>query len=410
MRAGTRRRVVVTGLGTLNPLGNTTDDFWAALIAGKSGIRKHPDPEVVPPVGWVDFDFAARFTKAQRNTMDRVTLMALVAAQQALEHAGLAGQKLGRQWGLFLGIGAGGQESTEAAYAHYYGHPAPRRKVLSVVAAMSQASSAHVAIRHGITGECQTYATGCSSSAVSTGEAFRRVRDGYLDGVVAGGAECVLLPGALSCWQPMRVMCADPPDEPGTGCRPFSMDRTGFAIGEGAGFLVMEALESAIARGAQPLAEVLSYGVSNDASHITNPDAQGQAAAMGMALEEAGIEAGAIDYVNAHGTATRVGDIAETNAIKMALGPRALEIPVSATKSAHGHMFGATGAVELIATAMALRTGTVPPTTHWRERDPECDLDYVPGVGRRMDRLDHALFNSFAFGGNNVAMVLRRWE
>jgi 3-oxoacyl-[acyl-carrier-protein] synthase II len=383
--------------------------FWNALISGESGIRPHPAAEIAMPVGWVDFNFNACFSRMQISTLDRVSQMALVAADEAVASAGLGGMEMGPRGGVLFGTGMGGAESLEAGYARFFGVPTAKRKVLTVLAAMTHAASAQVAIRFKARGECQNYSTGCSSSAVAIGEAYRRIRDGYLDIALAGGGECLLVPGVIDSWKAMKVMCEPPAEAPGTGCRPFSADRNGFALGEGSGVLVLESLERAVARSAQPLCEIIGYGVSNDATHMTTPDSGGQADAMQMALAEAAVDVSDIDHVNAHGTATRAGDLVETESIKRTLGGRAYRIPVSATKSAHGHLMGATGAVEFVAAANTLQHQVVPPTTHWRERDPDCDLDYVPGRGRAAN-VQHVLFNSFAFGGNNVSMVLRRWH
>ncbi len=404
-------RVVVTGMGALTPLGNDVDSFWAAVINGKSGIRPHPDANIQFPVGWVNFDFASIFSRIQLNGLDRVSQMAMVAADQAMQSAGFeANTKLLESAGVFLGTGMGGAESVEHAYAKFFGVGGEKKKLLTIPAAMVHAASANVSLRFGVTGESQTYSTACSSSAVAIGEGFRRIRDGYLSTALVGGAECLLVPGVLDNWRAMRVLCDDPTTAPGTGCRPFSRDRSGFAIGEGAAVLVVESLDAAQQRGAMPLCEILGYGVSNDATHITKPSAAGQSAAMIRALEQAALPRETVDHVNAHGTATTIGDRSETEAIKLALGNRAYQIPVSATKSAHGHLMGATAAVEFVASVKALQTQIVPPTTHWRERDPECDLDYVPGKGRLVESLDNILFNSFAFGGNNASLVVKRWS
>jgi 3-oxoacyl-(acyl-carrier-protein) synthase len=403
------RRVVITGAGALTPLGNSASTFWNALIAGDSGIRTHPAPEISTPVGWVDFNFNAYFSRMQMSTLDRVSQMAMVAGDEAVASAGLGGIAMGPRGGVLFGTGMGGAESLEAGYARFFGVPTTKRKVLTVLAAMTHSASAQIAIRFKAQGECQNYSTGCSSSAVAIGEAYRRIRDGYLDVALAGGVECLLVPGVIDSWKAMKVMCEPPADAPGTGCRPFSADRNGFALGEGAAVLVLETLERAVGRAAQPLCEIIGYGVSNDATHITNPDAEGQSRAMAMALSDAAVDAFDIDHVNAHGTATRAGDLVETASLKRTLGEHAYRIPVSATKSAHGHLMGATAAVELVAAVCTLQHQVVPPTTHWRKRDPECDLDYVPGRGRAAD-VQHVLFNSFAFGGNNVSIVLRRWQ
>lgn len=404
-------RVVVTGMGILSPLGNTVNEFYTNLIAGQTGIRIHPEKNLPRPVGVVDFVVEKHFSKMQLLGLDRVSQFAIVAAEQAVAQAGLDSIKsLGNEVGVFFGTGAGGAISTEHAYARFFNAGGEKKKPLTIPAAMVHAPASQVALRFGVRGECQTYSTACSSSSVAIGEAYRRIRDGYMESALAGGAECILVPGLLDNWMDMRVLCSDPYAAAGTGCRPFSADRTGFAIGEGAGMLVLESLNAAQTRGAVILAEIVGYGVSNDATHITKPDVSGQTLAIQRALNDARIDPRKIDHINAHGTATLVGDVVETASIKAVFGKHAYAVPISATKSAHGHLMGATGAVELIATVQALRQQIVPPTTHWTTPDGDCDLDYVPGKGRSVKNMEYALSNSFAFGGSNVALVTRSFS
>lgn len=407
-------RVVITGIGIQSPLGRTGPEFFDRLCAGESGIRTHPDPAITFPVGWVDFDAHAHFSKMQLLNLDRVSQFGVVAALDAVRNAGLNTEEaLGEMTGVYFGTGAGGAESSEHAYAKFFGADGEKKKLLTIPAAMIHAPASQVALRLGVRGECQTYSTACSSAAVAIGEAYRRIRDGYIKIAITGGADCVLMPGILDSWSAMRVLCIDPADqggESGTGCRPFSAERTGFAIGEGAAVLVLETWEAAQARGIQILAEIVGYGVSNDASHLTKPNAAGQAMAMRSALTDAGLQPADIGYINAHGTATHAGDRAETQSIKTVFKDHAYCIPISATKSAHGHLMGATGAVELVATVMALQQQVVPPTSFYGKPDPECDLDYVPTKSRSVTDLNYALSNSFAFGGNNAALIVRRCE
>lgn len=406
-----RNRVVITGVGLLTPLGNSLSAFWQNLLEGKSGIRLRPGSSESFSVGSVEFDAERHFDRLQLNSLDRVSQFALVAAKSALTDAELATDvPLGIGAGVFFGTGMGGAATIEHTYSRFFGSPGAVLRGLPIPAAMAHAPGSQIALRYGVQGECQTYSTACSSSSVAVGEAFRRIRDGYLECAIAGGAECMLLPGVLSSWKAMRVLCKDPVGAPGTGCRPFSRDRTGFAIGEGAGVLVLESLDSAERRGMQPLGEIVGYGVSNDATHITKPSPEGQARAMRNALADAKLESQCIGHINAHGTATATGDEAETLSIKSVFGAQASRIPISATKSSHGHLMGATGAVEFAATLLALRHQVVPPTAFWRERDPMCDLDYVPKRGRSVEQLEYALSNSFAFGGNNAALIAKRWS
>jgi 3-oxoacyl-(acyl-carrier-protein) synthase len=278
---------------------------------------------------------------------------------------------------------------------------------------MTHAPASQIALDLGIRGECQTYSTACSSAAVAIGEAFRRIQHGYLTTAIAGGADCILMPGVLDSWLAMHVLCQSPADAPYAGCRPFSANRTGFAMGEAAGVLVLENLDAATARGATIIAELVGYGVSNDATHITKPNPAGQALAMRRALACAGIVPTDIGYINAHGTATGAGDVAETQSIKAVFGDHAYQLAVSSTKSAHGHCMGGTAAVEFIATVLALQNQMIPPTTHYDTPDADCDLDYVPHLGRAVPAdkpLRYAASNAFAFGGNNAVLIAKRWE
>lgn len=401
------RRVVVTGAGLISPLGNSVEGFFANLIAGRSGVRSC-DRARGRSLGRVEFDASSHFGVLELRHLDRVSQFSIVAARRALASAGLNAPPLGEGAGVFFGTGMGGAGSLEEGFKDFFGVAGACKKLLTVPAAMTHAPGAHVGLCAGVRGECQTYSTACSSSAVALGEAFRRIRDGYLDIALAGGAEALLVPSVLQAWEDMKVLCADPPDAPGTGCRPFSLDRSGFALSEGAAVLVLEVMANAKRRGARPLAEIVGYGVSNDASHITRPDPQGQAMAMRLGLADAGISEADVGYINAHGTATRAGDAAEARAIHTVFGPRAAQLPVSGTKSGHGHLMGATGAVEFLATAMALHEQVVPPTTHWTRVDPECELDCVPRAGRAVSGLRFAMSNSFAFGGNNAVLIAAR--
>jgi 3-oxoacyl-[acyl-carrier-protein] synthase II len=343
--------------------------------------------------------------------LDRVSQLAIVAAEQAMQQAQAAEPALDRlQMGVFWGTGGGGCESTEHAYAKFFDAGGKQKKLLTVPAAMIHAAAAQVAMRFGIGGECQTYSTACSSAAVAIGEAFRRVQYGHWPMALAGGAEAPLLPGVMNSWMAMRVLCTDPQDAPGTGCRPFSADRCGFAMAEGAAAFVLEDLEHAQARGATILAEMLGYGVSNDAAHITKPDAQGQARAMQSALKLAKLAPHDIGYINAHGTATHAGDMAEVQSIEQVFGAGANGIPVSATKSAHGHAMGASGALEWAVTIEALRRQVLPPTTHFTHTDAAVSMDFIPHTARLAPALQCAMSNSFAFGGNNAVLIARRWE
>lgn len=404
------RRVVITGRGALSALGPTVESSFENLIQGHSGIRQHPLYELPVAVGYVDFDAKVHFSKMQLLSLDRVSQLAIVAAEQAMQQADATGPSVDRMdMGVFWGTGGGGCESTEHAYAKFFGAGGEQKKLLTVPAAMQHAPAAQVAMRFGIRGECQTYSTACSSAAVAIGEAFRRVQSGHWPIALAGGVDCPLMPGMIDSWMAMRVLCPDPQDVPEAGCRPFSSDRCGFSLAEGAAAFVLEDLEHARARGAAIFAEMLGYGMSNDATHITKPDARGQARAMRAALKSAQLDPWEIGYINAHGTATQAGDAAEIASVESVFGSGAGGIPVSATKSAHGHALGAGGGLEWAISIEALRRQIVPPTIGFSQPDPGVTIDFVPNKGRPVSGLHCVMSNSFAFGGNNAVLIARRW-
>jgi len=271
---------------------------------------------------------------------------------------------------------------------------------------MYNAPAAHIALEHKITGPSLTYTTTCSSSAVSIGEAVRTIRHDYADVMLAGGADALLTYGSVKAWQALQILAPEYTSDPRRTCRPFSRDRNGTVLGDGAAFIVLEEYSRAVSRGARIYAEVAGYGVSTDSAHMTQPSLAGQSQAMHLALSDAGIEPDCIDYINAHGTGTELNDLIETRAIKQVFGNRAYQIPVSSTKSMHGHLVGGAGALELAICALAIQHQAVPPTAHLTNPDPECDLDYVPVEGRSA-RVRNAMSNSFAFGGTTGVLILR---
>ena len=407
------RKVAVTGLGVISPVGSGHDGFFSALLAGRSGIRRL-SAEFAPRLasrigGEVDFDAAAFFAKPKLALLDRFSQFALVAVAQAIRDAGIEGDDPRKQSaGVYLGTGVGGAHTTEAGYVDLYLKAKDRLPPFTVVRAMNNAAAAHVSIDHGLRGPSLTYSTACSSSAVAIGEACRAIRHGYVDLAIACGAEALLTLGVIRAWEALRTLAAEDPQDPAASCRPFSRDRSGLVLGEGAGAVVLETVEHARARGAKIYAELAGYGVASDADHLTRPSQQGQAAAMRRALDDAGLDPESVGYINAHGTATLAGDPIETAAIKQVFGPHARRLAVSSTKSMHGHLMGATGVVEFIAAILALERGAVPPTAHLRVADPECDLDFVPDAGRTGVDLEAVMSNSFAFGGSNAVLVARR--
>jgi 3-oxoacyl-[acyl-carrier-protein] synthase II len=275
---------------------------------------------------------------------------------------------------------------------------------------MNNAAAGQIAIEFGIRGPSCTYSSACSSSAVAIGEAFRAIRFGVVETAIAGGAEALLTQGVIKAWESLQTLAKADAGHPETSCRPFALDRSGFVLGEGAAALILESEQSANSRGAKILAEIAGYGNTTDGINIAQPDVSGQARAMNHALAEAGVLPEQVDYLNAHGTGTKVGDLSETSAIKQVFGKYAWRLPISATKAVHGHLMGATGAVEMVATLEALRTRIAPPTAHLFHPDPDCDLDYVSSGARELPRIDVAMSNSFGFGGSNAVLVAKRYE
>ena len=342
------------------------------------------------------------------GTLDRTTLLALLTARQAVADAKLVVEDKDRA-GVYWGTGLGGATTMEESYRQFLGNTAVARiKPSTVVMTMNNAAASEISLDFGFTGQTYTYSIACSSSAVAIGESARAIRAGYCDCVVAGGADSLLTLGSLKAWNALQTLAREDKENPATSCRPFAADRSGFVLGEGAGAIVLEELQHAERRGATIYAELAGFGASSDASHITKPSAPGQARAMAMALDDAGLAPQDIGYINAHGTATVVGDVVETEAIKTAFGDWARRVPISSTKALHGHLMGATGVVEFIAALMALRQGVIPPTAHLRYPDPACDLDYVPNEARSASAINAVMSNSFAFGGNNAVLIAKR--
>lgn len=412
------RRVAITGLGVISAVGTGTPAFFQALLSARSGIRAVdiPFPTGTESVlaGAIDFDPDPYFPRARLLTMDRVSQFALVAGREAMAQAGL-GAEPGtlpnglnpERFGVSMGTGSGGAGSTEAAYTALLEQKVARLRPMTVVLAMNNAIAAHVSMEFGLKGPSSTVSNACASSATSIGEAFRQIRHGYADAMLAGGSEALLNRGTIKAWQAMHTLAKPHADGAETSCRPFSIDRSGLVLAEGAAMLVLEEWESAKRRGANILAELCGYASTTDAHHLTQPDAQGQARAMTLALADAGLQASDIGYLNAHGTATDVGDVVETNAIKLAFHDLATHLPISSSKGVHGHAMGAAGAMEFIASVMALRAGQLPPTAFLESPDPRCDLDYVPLTPRDAKGLRAVMSNSFAFGGSNAVLIAK---
>jgi 3-oxoacyl-[acyl-carrier-protein] synthase II len=406
------RQVCITGIGIVSAIGNNCEQFLKSLRASQSGIRalgrKENAPGGLQVAGVVDINFADYLPSQRIPGLDRVSLLALVAARQAVDDAARLVALPLTESGVHIGTGIGGVQALELAYEEFFLRGGARVKPLTVVQAMNNAPAAHIAMAHGCHGPTLTFSTACSSSAIAIGEAYRAIKHGYADTMLAGGTEAMLVPGSIRAWEALRTLAIPDASEPSTACRPFAKDRTGLVLAEGAAVVVLEEAERAHRRGAHVYGTLSGYGSRTDATHITKPDAAGQAATMRAALDDAGLNIRDIDYINAHGTATAAGDVVETAAIKAVFGENAGRIAISSTKSMHGHVMGATGAVEFVAALMALNHDFIPPTINLHKPDPECDLDYVPNHAREGIALRHVMSNSFAFGGSNAVLIASR--
>jgi len=410
------RRVVITGLGVISPVGNTPEEFFGNLMAGHSGIKRLQTDfieklsiRIGAPVE--DFNPAEHFSKIQLTGIERFSQFALVAAQQAVQDAGLElGEAESGRAGVCMGSCQGGISTLESAYGELFRQENPRIKPLTVLLSMNNAAASHISIKFRLQGPNITYATACSSSAIAIGESYRQIKHGYADVMLAGGAEAMLTLGAMKAWEALRTLALEDPDDTSASCKPFAKDRSGLVLGEGAAVLVLEDAERAVKRGAKIYAELAGYDCSSDSNHITKPDAAGQTRTILNALHDAHLQPQDIHYINAHGTATLAGDIEETKAIKQVFGTHSRQIPVSSTKSMHGHLMGATGAVEFMAAVLAMKHNAIPPTINLHQPDPECDLDYVPNTGRTGVNLKAVMSNSFAFGGSNAVLIATRFK
>ncbi|MDC8773044.1 beta-ketoacyl-[acyl-carrier-protein] synthase family protein [Roseateles albus] len=406
------RRVAVTGIGVVSPLGNSAMEVLANARAGHSGVRQLAIPfasRLSTPIAAVaNFNERLDFEPGKARMLDRFSLFALFAANQAMQASNnaLAGFDSERA-GVFVGTGMGGTLSMDEGYQTLYGEQSDRIKPFTILMGMHNAAAAWIGIEYGLRGPNMTYSTACSSSAVAIGEAWMRVACGQLDIAIAGGAEAPLSPGSLKAWEALHTVATLDALDPAASCRPFSKNRSGMVLGEGAAMLVLEPWDRAKARGADIVGEILGYGQSNDASHITRPSVEGQVAAINAALRAAGVDRQEVDAINAHGTGTQANDRTETAAIRSVFGARADQIPISATKAIHGHLLGAAGALECVLSLLAMKHQVALPTMHLQMPDPECDLDYVANVAREGSAARLMLSNSFAFGGTNAVLVLR---
>lgn len=404
-----QRRVVVTGIGMVTPFGTGRAVFWSNAIAGRSATRLiqtfDPEPFRSKVVGeCLDFDPSSVVDPSEVKRYDRFSLLAMAAADEALADSGLS--PCSDRTGVVMGTGMAGATTTDLQYEAM--RTKGRRFVnpLTVPLVMPNAAASNIGLRHSLRGPSLTISTACASGANAVGEGMRIIVHGYADTILVGGVEAAINPGFYTVWDALRVM-AKRDEDPAGASRPFSHDRTGFVMAEGAAVLVLEEREQAMNRGASVYAELIGYGVTNDAYHVTRPSLEGETNAIRLAMSDAGVASADVDYINAHGTATATNDVSETNAIKTIFGARAGNIPISSIKSMIGHSIGASGAIEFAATCMTIREQLIPPTINLVMPDPECDLDYVPNQARSAD-IDVAISNSFGFGGCNAILVARK--
>jgi nodulation protein E len=408
--ANETRRVVVTGMGVVTPIGQDVESFWAAMKRGQCGVSPLggfplDDLKILIAAQIKDFDPRARLRGSKRDKIivlaDRYSWFAAAAADEAVKQAGLT-VPFAEPYraACIIGSGAGGLVTYETAYRDLFIHNKRATHPLTLLRIIGSSASAHVGIEYGVKGPTFGTCSACSTATHAIGIARDYIRYGLVDVAIAGASESVINYGTMKAWQALHVLSPE-------GCFPFSRKRNGTVLGEGAGILVLEEFEHARARGAKILAELVGYGMTSDSKDMVNPDVEGPREAMRLALDAAKLEPTAIDYLNAHGTATAINDVNETRAIKAVFGDHAKKLAISSTKSMHGHPLGAAGGIEAVACIKALNESWVPPTIGLDEPDPECDLDYVPNVGREM-KVRYAMSNSFAFGGLNAVLIFSR--
>lgn len=407
------RRVVITGIGAITPIGNNISEFWDGLKNGKCGINKitkfdDPDCKVTCAGEVKDFDPTTVVEKKEVRRNDLYSIYAMAAADEAVKMSGIDLNSIDKtRLGVYIGSGIGGLITIEEQATKMAEKGINRIAPMFIPMAISNMAAGNVAIRFGAKGPCIDVVTACATSTHSIGEAFRNIKHGYSDYIIAGGAEASVCRLGIGGFAALKALSTS--TDPERASIPFDKERGGFVMGEGAGVLFMESLESAEARGAEILAEVVGYGSTCDAYHITAPNPEGAARAMVGAMAEAGIDKTEVGYINAHGTSTSANDSSETKAIKEAFGDYAYELNVSSTKSMTGHLLGATGAVEAIATILALKNGVIPPTIGYKVPDEECDLNITPNTAVERD-IKYALSNTLGFGGHNGVLCLKKWE
>ncbi|OOM80306.1 beta-ketoacyl-ACP synthase II [Clostridium sp. BL-8] len=409
------RRVVITGMGALTPIGNDVNSFWNNARNGKSGIdfitlidQDLVDVKIAAEVK--GFDPETLIGKKESKRLDRFAQFALVASDEAIKDSGIDLEKENLdRFGVMLGSGIGGFQTIEDECSKLATGKSRRVSPFFVPMAIVNLGAGNVAIKYGLKGPCTSAVTACATGTNNIGDAFRTIKHGYADVMLAGGAEAPITRLGVTGFNSMKALNTS--NDPSKASTPFDKNRGGFVIAEGAGVVILESLEHAEARGANIIAEVVGYGSTCDAYHITSPDPEGEGAARAMkdAIEEAGIKPSDVSYINAHGTSTELNDKFETFAIKKVFKEEAYNVPISSTKSMTGHLLGAAGAIEAIACAKALQEGFIPPTIGYETKDEELDLDYVPNVGRKQE-LEYTLSNSLGFGGHNATLLLKKWK
>jgi nodulation protein E len=401
-----QHRVVVTGAGVISALGHNCGEFWRSLAAGRSGIQplqavdrgllRFPNGAEVQ-----GFDPSRYFDEKEIGLLDRFAQFGVVAAREAIAQSGIQwSEELRESTAIVTGSCVGGQTTEDEGFVNLYRNNIPRVNPLTIPRTMENAAASRISLETGVVGPTYTVSTACSSANHAIGQAFWMVRTGTARAAIAGGSEAVFSLGFLKAWEAMRVVSPDT-------CRPFSKDRRGLILGEGGAMLMLERLEEARARGAKIFGEIIGFGMSSDAFHITQPSPEGAARAMRSAISDSGLQPEDIGYINAHGTATQANDATETAAIRKVFGVHADRLAVSSTKSMHGHTLGAAGAIEAVATLLSLCNGVLPPTANFTAPDPACDLDVIPNQVRQQ-QVECALSNSFAFGGLNAVLAFRR--
>ena len=403
MRSG--HEVVITGLGVISPIGSSLSELLANVLANRSGIGLWESPLLAKPLpaGLIEQDFSNQFSKLEIPYLDRCSQIAILAADQACTDAGMDKfTDYGQRAGLFFGSVGGGVKVEHDWVAQFYTEQKQLAKPYTIMACMLNAAAAQISIRHQILGPVNTHSSACTSSGAAIGDAFRAIQHGYLDVAIAGGAEASLIPTFMGLWGGLRALAEPDPDNVGRSCRPFSRDRSGLVVGEGAVFFVLESIEHARRREASCYGRLTGYGMASDGYHIGSPKAEGQIAALRAVLADSGLSIADIDYLNAHATATPGGDPVEANAIRQVLP----DVPVSSTKAIHGHLLGAASAIELAISMLAVHRSFLPATAHLREPDPDCALNHVSETPVTNHRVRNAISLSAGFGGTNVALVV----